>query len=187
MFTKSNLVNTITTGEDRKRRVTSHANRFIRREKERLQKLSRCQEYSWLEETVLVQKFLKHYFFDTYFDRLRRLMRGQSKDADAYLERYRVYECMPATISGYYDRELLFPVPGISPGCALMLLDPDNAGGWKEHRLVTCYSCSKRFWDSNNAIVNETGHFYYMCDGCHDICQSVHSQAQSAFSSMFSI
>ena len=165
LYTGSNLVNAMVKPADRKRWVTSYVNEFICREKERSQKQTRNHRYTWLEETVLVQKFLKRYFFDADFAHLSRLLRDEENGYSLF-HLYNVVQC---NSQNKYDRDqnLVWCAPTLSPGYTLQLLDPDNEEGWKEHRFVTCALCTKLFHDSNNGIVVKTGQLYHVCNNCN--------------------
>ena len=121
---------------------------------------------SWLEEIVLVQKFLKRYFFDGTMGRLEELM----SDAE-FLDDFVMYEhCQNFSITHVDDDgKLVWCLPNLrSRGCNLLLLHPD--GGWKEHRFVTCQGCSKLFQSNNNGVCCPHGHHGHLCKECCDRC-----------------
>ena len=167
LYTGSNLVNAMVKPADRKRWVTSYVNEFICREKERSQKQTRNHRYTWLEETVLVQTFLKRYFFHADFAHLSQLLRDEDARGYWLFRAYNVYQCNYSQNEYDKDQSLVWCAPTLSPGYTMQLLDPDNEEGWKEHRFVTCALCTKLFRDSNNGIVVKTGQLYHVCNNCN--------------------
>ncbi len=136
LFSGSNLKNTIVDPKERKRWMAGYVREFFAREREEWEKRHSWQHYSWLEESLLVQKFIKRYLFDGNIDRLKQMM----ADAD-FLEEYAEYQRHQRFSMNYIENsgKLIWCLPDLSPSCNVLLLDADE--GWKEHRFATCACC----------------------------------------------
>lgn len=172
LFTGSNLTNSIVTPSQRRRWMTSYVREFFGRERQQWDQQQQQQQnhegYSWLTEVVLVQIFLKRYFFDGNVNQLEQLM----ADAD-FLEDYEGYIKSQMSSKNHVgmDGNLVWCLPNLYHGCILLLLDPDTTedGGWKEHRFVTCRCCRKLHEHVPcNGISCDHGQYGYFCDKCCD-------------------
>lgn len=175
MFTGSNLTNRIVTPSKRRRWMTSYIREFFAREKQQWDQQQRHQQqqenhqgHSWLTEVVLLQTFLKRYFFDGNVNWLEQLM----IDAD-FLEEYEGYLEAQQSSKNHVDKDgdLVWCLPNLNHGCTLLLLDADTTedGGWKEHRFVTCRCCRTLHEHvPGNGISCDHGQNGYFCDDCCD-------------------
>jgi hypothetical protein len=176
MFTGSNLTNRIVTPHERRRWMTSYIREFFAREKQQWDQQQQQQQqqqqkenqqgHSWLTEVVLVQTFLKRYFFDGNVNWLEQLM----IDAD-FLDEYQGYLEAQKSSKNHVnkDGDLVWCLPNLHHGCTLLLLDPDATedGGWKEHRFVTCRCCLKLHEHiPGNGFSCDHGQNGHFCDKC---------------------
>ena len=136
LFSGSNLKNTLVDPKERKRWMAGYVREFFAREKEEWEKQHPRRKHSWLEESLLVQKFIKRYLFDGNIDRLKQMM----ADSD-FLEDYAEYQRHQRFSTNYIEGsgKLIWCLPDLSPSCNVLLLDADE--GWKEHRFATCACC----------------------------------------------
>lgn len=184
LYTGSNLTNEIVSPSERRRWMRSFAREFFSREVQRCEREEEEDglrrhgpERSWLAEIVLVETFLKRYFFDGTVDRLNRLV-----DDAGFREEYNTYQNDQWKSKNHVDEDehLVWCLPCLLPGCNLFLPDPDvggegnsgaghRGGGWKEHRFVSCTECRKLHPCRKIRTVRcHHGQLGYFCDRCFE-------------------
>lgn len=191
LYTGSNLCNKLVLPPERRRWMTSYTREFFSRErrewekdKERQQQQQQQQHkghHSWLTEIVLAKKFLKRYFFDGKVNQLQQLIHD-AEFKSIYMQYRANQKCSRNHVGD--DGHLMWCLPDLSPGCSLLLLDPDvcssktnindescwsseSCGGWREHLFVSCGDCGKLHEQRHCTAVHcDHGHHRHVCKNC---------------------